>query len=169
MSETKLEIELIHRDSICKSLRQILSEQDWDFLRNNAYKKANYKCEICGGVGMNHPVECHEIWKYDDKKRIQYIDSIQAICPRCHQVKHYALSILKGLRESAFLHLMRVNNWSQSETEAYIKKKYDEWAKRNNHVYQIVIKKLEDYGINLKKYQGKLAEETVSKTQKSLL
>ena len=54
----RLTIELVPSTCWFSNVRSNISKQDWDRLRKETYKKANYRCEICGGVGRNHPVEC---------------------------------------------------------------------------------------------------------------
>lgn len=120
-SEIKLEIELVPASAFYSNLRSILDKSDWDILRRLVYKKANYKCEICGGIGKEHPVECHEVWNYNDRDfnielltdeeitdtiynkvvRVQKLSHCQAICPDCHQAKHIGLAQIKGNGERA--------------------------------------------------------------------
>ena len=63
--ELKINVELIPLQMHKVNLRSELSEY-WDFLRKIIYKRANYRCEICGGKGSKWPVEAHELWKYDE-------------------------------------------------------------------------------------------------------
>jgi hypothetical protein len=63
----KLSIELVPQTCWFSNVRDHVDQKTWDILRKDTYKKANYKCEICGGVGSKHPVECHEIWDYYEK------------------------------------------------------------------------------------------------------
>jgi hypothetical protein len=54
------------------------------------------RCEICGGRGPEHPVECHERWRYNDLIRTQTLVRMIALCPACHQVKHVGLANVRG-------------------------------------------------------------------------
>ena len=83
----KLTVELVPRSLWGINLRSELPKSKWDKLRKATYKKANFVCEICGGVGRKWPVECHEIWHYDDENKVQRLDGLIALCPPCHQVK----------------------------------------------------------------------------------
>lgn len=38
------------------------------------------------------PVECHEVWDYDDDRKIQRLERRVALCPACHEVKHAGLA-----------------------------------------------------------------------------
>ena len=69
----KLEINLIPKTSFFLNVRSEVSAAEWDRLRRNYYKQANHNCEICGGKGENHPVECHEVWEYEQKTQTQRV------------------------------------------------------------------------------------------------
>jgi hypothetical protein len=92
-----------------KNLRSILPTEDWDLLRSDCYIKAEYLCEICHGKGRAHPVECHEEWELDYKKKIQKLVALQALCPNCHLVKHIGRAAKTGKFERAFKHFCKVN------------------------------------------------------------
>ncbi|AKJ73572.1 hypothetical protein SP39_1 [Salmonella phage 39] len=78
------------------NLRSHLSKSNWDVVRKKCYAKANYKCEICGGKGTKHPVECHEIWDFGNGKIT--LKGLIALCPSCHEVKHigWLVSVQRG-------------------------------------------------------------------------
>ena len=48
------------------NVRAVLTAKQWNALRGIVADHAYNVCEICGGVGPAHPVECHEIWDYND-------------------------------------------------------------------------------------------------------
>ena len=81
----KLIPELIPSNTWYNNVRSIVSKDEWDIIRRKSYKFANYKCQICGDSGINqgykHPVECHEIWEFDDKNKIQYLIGFISLCP----------------------------------------------------------------------------------------
>lgn len=109
----KLTIELVPSTSWFSNLRSLLSSEEWDKIRRGCYKNANYKCEICSGVGPKHPVECHETWEYDEKQGIQKLIGLIALCPSCHEVKHVGLeeetlAVLAILEELKLLKLEQV-------------------------------------------------------------
>ncbi len=100
------------------NVRDHVSKPTWDKLRKATYQQANYRCEVCGGRGDKHPVECHEIWNYDDINHIQTLFGLTALCPSCHQVKHIGLAGLRGRGEEAEAHLAKVNNWSSEPAQS---------------------------------------------------
>lgn len=92
----KLEIELVPRSSWFQNIRTEVKESEWDRIRYVTYGLANYSCEICGEKGSKHPVECHEVWQYNDVNLIQSLIKFEALCPLCHQVKHIGLTSKLG-------------------------------------------------------------------------
>lgn len=125
----KLEIELIPKTSFFKNLRSELSTSEWNILRKDCYKKAGYKCEICGGKGKKHPVECHELWEY--KNGIQKLVGLIALCPPCHEVKHFGRTGIMGRYEQAILHLKKVNQWTDKKVRMHIEGAFALWAQRS--------------------------------------
>ena len=81
----KLEIELVPETSWYNNLRKALPRSEWDKIRKEVYEKANNKCEICQQDGR---LNCHEKWSYDDEKNIQKLQGFQALCDKCHNIKH---------------------------------------------------------------------------------
>src|SRR5574337_1863360 len=88
----KLTIELVPQTSWMNNVRAVLTTKRWDILRGIVADQAWNVCEICGGVGPKHPVECHEIWEYDEKNRTQKLAGMIALCPDCHMVKHFGFA-----------------------------------------------------------------------------
>lgn len=117
----------------------MLSVSKWDEIRRAAYAKAKYRCEICNGVGSKHPVECHEIWQYDDDKHIQKLVGVQALCPSCHQAKHIGFAEVQGRLKQASEHIMKVNQWSKSQFEEYYREVCKVWYKRSQHSWVVDI------------------------------
>ena len=84
MKTPKLTCELIPTTTHYTNVRSILSQSIWDKLRKTSYKKANFKCEICGDTGINqgyrHNLECHEVWVYT-KDGVQLLKELVSLCP----------------------------------------------------------------------------------------
>jgi hypothetical protein len=107
----RLTIELVPETAWFRNLRSEISGEAWDKIRKDCYKNAGYVCEICGGVGQRHPVECHEIWEYDDGDKRQILRGVIALCPSCHEVKHIGLTQMRGGLDRAVSHMAEVNGW----------------------------------------------------------
>ena len=139
-----LTIELVPKTSWFSNLRSELSKSDWDKLRKRVYEKAGHKCEVCGGKGKKWPLECHEIWEYDDENKIQTLSGLIALCPKCHEVKHIGLAQIKGRGHAALKHLSKVNGWSESDASLYIEAQFETWSGRSQFDWEINLKWLEE-------------------------
>lgn len=132
-----LTVELVPQSCWFSNVRDHVPQKIWDKLRKETYKQSNYRCSLCGGRGSQHPVECHEIWHYDDLKFIQTLKGLTALCPDCHRVKHIGLAGLQGYGTQAEAHLARINGWSQLQTDAYLKDVWDIWHQRSSHSWSL--------------------------------
>jgi len=151
----ELHIELVPRTAWGVNLRSALSKAGWDKLRKATYRKAGYVCEICGGKGPRHPVECHEIWEYEDIKGrrgdqgvpIQRLVGLVALCPACHEVKHFGRATVTGKRDRAFRHLMRVNGWDPGQARRHVREAKDLWDARSYWRWELDLSWLETQGV----------------------
>lgn len=139
----KLTIELVPSTPWFSNLRGLLSVAEWNKIRKGCYKHANYKCEICTGIGPYHPVECHETWEYDEKTGIQKLVGLIALCPSCHETKHIGLAGIKGRRNEAIAHFCKINNCSLLDAEKYIEEVFVIWNKRSSQEWSLNIELLE--------------------------
>lgn len=146
----RLSIELVPETCWVSNVRSNISDEDWNRIRKVVAKNAGHRCEICGGVGPKHPVECHEIWHYDDKRRLQTLNGLIALCPACHEVKHIGLATVKNRGKIAEAHLAQVNSWTQSQTKAYIKEQFEIWGERSRHDWQLNMDWLKKHDITFK-------------------
>jgi 5-methylcytosine-specific restriction endonuclease McrA len=150
-----LTVELVPSTCWFSNVRDRVSKSTWDFLRQSTYKQANFRCEVCGGRGNKWPVECHEIWHYDEHRRCasgerNYVQSLQgliALCPSCHEAKHIGLAGIRGRGELAETHLATVNGWSEEQTKAYLEEVWQTWRERSRHQWNLELSWLEQYGI----------------------
>jgi len=134
----KLLLELVPASCWSDNLRSIFDETDWKEIARFVYREARYKCEICGGKGDEHPVECHEVWHYDDMLFVQELVGLQALCPKCHAVKHFGFPNKQFDRRDRLLHLMRVNGWKDLEwVESYIQGEFDLYYSRSTQAWTL--------------------------------
>jgi hypothetical protein len=137
----RLSIELVPQPLWGTSnIRSILPRADWDALRRHVYVLAGYRCEICGGKGATYPLECHEVWAYDEDALTQKLVRLIGLCPACHEVKHYGRSCKIGRGEEARAHLQKVNGWDPLETSLHIHAATTEWKRRSaNPGWKLVV------------------------------
>tara|TARA_R100000908_G_C3750970_1_gene145558 strand:- start:1527 stop:2024 length:498 start_codon:yes stop_codon:yes gene_type:complete len=144
----KLTVELIPKTVFFSNVRTLLKQKYWDLVRKESYAKADYKCEICGDTGKNqgynHNVECHEIWEYDDKKRLQKLTGLISLCPNCHQVKHFGRTSAIGKQAQAFKHMEKVNNWSHKQCVKHVAEAFEEWNERSKYKWHLDLSYLSD-------------------------
>lgn len=133
----KLTIELVPQTSWYNNVRSKVSSDEWDIIRKKSYKIANYVCEICADNGINqgfsHPVECHEVWAYDDTHNIQKLMGFISLCPLCHKVKHIGLAKVNNELDIAINHLMKVNSIGKRTATRYIEQSFNVWRERNKN------------------------------------
>jgi 5-methylcytosine-specific restriction endonuclease McrA len=142
-----LTVELVPQTCWYSNVRSELSKDDWDLVRRAVYRQAGRRCEVCGGRGPQHHVECHEVWVYDDQRHIQRLERMIALCPACHEVKHMGHANVTGHGARARRHLAEVNGWSASETERYVERAFAVWQERSQHEWQLDISALDAYGV----------------------
>lgn len=143
MDTPKLTVELVPATAWGANLRSILHPSHWDRLRRASYRRAGYRCEICQGKGPKHPVECHEIWHYNDEDKRQTLQGLISLCPPCHRVKHLGHAHVIGKGDEAREHLRQVNGWSQSETARYIGTVFQRWEERSQFEWALDLSWLE--------------------------
>lgn len=117
----KLALELVPKTCWYSNVRSNVSPETWDRLQTTCFQKALYRCEICGGRGRNHPVECHEIWQYDDHRKIQRLERLIALCPKCHEVKHIGLALRNGKAQQVLTWLCQINEIAPEQALSLVK------------------------------------------------
>ena len=135
----RLSIELVPRGAWFQNLRSMLPAERWDELRKATYRRVGYTCEICGGKGPKHPVECHEKWEYDDKRHIAKLVGLYGLCPACHECKHIGLAQVRGRLRQAQAHLATVNGISEQEAARMIRDAFRVWKDRSAHEWTVDI------------------------------
>lgn len=141
----KLTAELIPSSTWGINLRSALSRAEWDKVRRRCYQEANYVCEVCGGVGKRHPVECHEVWHFDDKTLRQTLLGVVALCTNCHVVKHIGRAFSVGQGDKAVKWLAYVNGISMKEAYDYVEEVYAEWTSRNRFKWTVDMNWIDTY------------------------
>lgn len=140
---TKLTVEPIPKSCHYSNVRTNVKPKEWDIIRHISYEKADNKCEICGQTGLEqgykHRVECHEIWKYDDKKKVQKLIGLISLCPLCHQVKHIGRSMAMGRQKITFNHIKMVNKWNDIELMLHIEEAFAVNKERSQHTWVLDI------------------------------
>ena len=135
----RLTIELVPRSAWFNNLRSLLPSGQWDVLRQATYKRVGNKCEICGGVGLRHPVECHEKWDYDDSTHVAKLIGLYGLCPACHECKHIGLANVRGHIQKATKHLAAVNGITATEAQRMVNEAFTTWEQRSEFPWTVDI------------------------------
>lgn len=138
----RLSVELVPTTCWYSNVRSNVRPETWDRLQRVTFQRARHLCEICGGRGASHPVEAHETWVYDDRLRIQRLDGLISLCPRCHEVKHIGLAIERGRGANALAWLAAVNDIGPEEALGYVQRAFAVHEIRSRFSWQIDIRVL---------------------------
>lgn len=118
----RLRIEPIPASTWGLSLASRLPKEEWDKIRYEVYRDADYQCEICESV--NKTLHCHERWTFDDKKFIQRLVGFECCCELCHDVHHFGRS--RATRSHSYIdrligHWCKVNKKTRKDFVIYEK------------------------------------------------
>jgi hypothetical protein len=105
----------------------------WDKLRKQVYAKAGDACEICGS---KRKLNCHEVWKYNDRNYIQKLKGFRALCNMCHFVAHFGFAGVLASQgdldlDAVIKHFMKVNKVDRETFENHRDKSFAIWAQRS--------------------------------------
>lgn len=153
-SPPRITIELVPSTCWFSNIRDHVDTDTWDRLRRQTYRDVNRRCAVCGGVGLKWPVECHELWEYDEETCVQKLLGLTGLCPACHEAKHMGLANTRGRGQDARRHLARVNGWTASETEEYVADAFTVWRERSQHEWVLDLAWLEQFGIRVDSRRG---------------
>ncbi len=119
-----------------RNVRSYFSTSQWDKLRKACYLNAKFKCEICQ---INAKLECHEIWEFDTKNKIQKLIRLIALCKYCHLAKHIGRTQKIYDKESYKIiveHMSLINHCSEKQVYKLINDAVVE-VKRRNGLYSL--------------------------------
>jgi len=137
----KLTVELIPKSSFFNNMRKVLTQENWDSLRRSVYREYKYKCGICGASGK---MNCHEIWKFNDREHVQSLKGYIALCDMCHHVKHIGFAaVLAGQGKLDYAkvvdHFCKVNRCSERAFQKYVDKVFKKHEKRSKFKWTVDI------------------------------
>lgn len=141
MSDTlKLVPDLIPKTSFFKNLRSMLTAREWDKIRVFVYEKAEHKCEPCGC--FPRVLHCHEVWSYDETTGVQKLTGLMAICPECHEVKHFGLAQMQGRGGLALQQMMKVNGIGLTAAREIVAEAFKTWTRRSQRTWTLDVSAL---------------------------
>src|SRR5580704_9555102 len=78
--------------------RALGKSSPWKAIRLDTLKKASNKCGFCDS---HSGLECHDQWKYDDKKCTATLVGFEIRCKLCHLATHIGRAMQLGLLQEA--------------------------------------------------------------------
>jgi len=145
-------VDLIPSSCWFKNIRSEVTVESWDQIRKIVYSRAGNKCEICGAeknVQVKRYIEAHERWSYDDEAGVQKLMRLIALCSDCHAVTHFGLAQIRGLKEEAMAHLMKVTGMNRKKAEEHVKEAFRIWEIRSDKDYKLDLSILTNSNIQL--------------------
>jgi len=106
----------------------------WDRLRHDAYRRADYRCQICRKRGRLH---CHEVWAFNDRTECQTLLGFEALCEDCHRVKHIFPVRNREDYAKSLRHLAEVNGFSPDELTRYIQAAFRQYVERSKKQWKV--------------------------------
>lgn len=139
-------VDLVPTSCWFTNVRKCIHFTDWDRLRRFIYERANFQCECCQA---KTPLDAHERWHFDEKRKIQKLMRIIALCKPCHEATHMGLAQIKGRGDIATQHLIKVSGMNQLEAINHIEQSFGLWRKRNLFTWNLDLTLITDSGIKL--------------------
>jgi hypothetical protein len=140
----KLTVELVPSSAWGNNLRRLLTSAEWDRVRRGIYGLYRYRCAVCGAGGRMH---CHEVWRYDDARRVQQLVDLVALCEWCHHVKHLGhASVLAAEGKLDYgrvvEHFMRVNGCTLEAFDLARNQAFEVWERRSRFRWRLELGEL---------------------------
>jgi 5-methylcytosine-specific restriction endonuclease McrA len=149
----RLEIEMVPKTCWYSNVRSNVTASTWNIIKKQQAGIGGRVCQICGDSGLKQgyrwPVECHEVWKYSNKagRKVQRLDSMISLCPRCHEVKHFGLATVRDRQQHAIDWLMHVNNITEYEARKHADSAVTLYRARTLSKWELDISYLARYGV----------------------
>lgn len=128
MMYLRLAVEPIPAGSRRASLANLMPRGQWDHLRRSVYRKARYRCQICGREGRLY---CHEIWQYNEETAYQFLRGFEALCRDCHDTRHLFFISDARRRAILFRHFLTVNRVTREQGIQHLVDVYRQQQKLN--------------------------------------
>jgi hypothetical protein len=83
---------------------------------------------------------------YNDRTRTQTLVGLIALCPRCHEVKHFGLATVRGNEMRALEHFARVNELNARDACDEVERAFEVYERRSQHEWRLDLSWLEGEG-----------------------
>jgi hypothetical protein len=138
--------EMIPDSCVNSEIRGHMSSSQFNEIKKEVFKKANNKCEICGGVGPKWPVELSEVFDYS--KGVQTLLGLKALCPDCNLCKKLGFAKGNGHGDRVLDHLQKVNDIDKETAKTLVEQSLAINDALSQKLWSLDLSFLEQYGIN---------------------
>ena len=144
----KLALDLIPSTCWFTNVRSCVSQDDWKRIAMGVKRRANKRCECCGGVAdpANKVfLEPHE--RFDYRDGVQALRRLVCACSRCHLSLHFGHARATGREDEAREWLAQVNGWDKAQVDAAIDAAFAQWAERSRQDWTLDLSIIEGAGV----------------------
>lgn len=138
-----LYVDLIPKTAFGQNIRTLVPRNVWQTLRQATIRRANNRCECCGGAPAR--LDVHERWLFDDTTGQQILKRLLALCPPCHAATHMGLARIHKREERAKAHMARVNRWPQDLVDSHLALAFSRWEKRSKRSWVLNLDAIRDF------------------------
>lgn len=149
VSPLKLWPQLVPKPLWRLSCANLLPWQEWNLIRQDALTLANSRCEVCGAPGR----VCHEVWAYDDDKKIATLTRFEIHCDDCDAATHMGRALKHRYIHVAVKQLCLVNGMKKEAVRELFAAHMATHKERSRHQWKIVV----DHAL-LQKYPQQLRQ-----------
>ena len=149
-------VDLVPRTAFFTNVRSAISPAFWDRVRKMVYRRAGYRCEMCGAVrdrDAKQWLEAHERWRYlqhrESGRLVQRLERMLAACDLCHTATHWGHARVTGREQEALDHLMHVNGLERPAAWAHVDEAMRRYERRSQHVWELDLSILTAAGIEV--------------------
>jgi hypothetical protein len=143
-----LYVDLVPQRSWFSNVRSHVAPRERDRLGRHVYRRADFRCEVCGAAGS---LQAHERWRYEDAVGAQTLIRLICLCEDCHTATHFGLARVLGKDPVAMRHLCKVNRWTPLEAEAHVEGAFAEWRQRSMREWRLDMGIVERCGIQIRR------------------
>lgn len=159
---TPLQIQLVPPLAWGRNVRAVVAGDTWEALRwhlgaarfrprflsidlpNQLYRD-RLKCAYCGTEQRS--LDLHELWHYDDERRVQQLIGLEPICSKCHLSVHMGYANATGRTQEALAHLAVMNGWTVKKAQKHNDEAFALWESRATTQYALDVSYLARFNI----------------------
>jgi len=122
-----------------RDLARALPMTEWHLLRDYTLRRADEHCTVCGGSGS---LRVDGDWEYDDRKRVQRLVGLSALCQLCYLARHVdradqlAEQGRVGL-DRVVRHFLELNRCSQKVYDDHRREVMRVWRQRSKKTWTV--------------------------------